>query len=194
MDYFVLKVPVGKGGLVEAYPKSAIPDWKYDKGLPLAAAYPQGARVHFSKNFPDARELLDFQPNTLNALIVSRKVRTVLEQARVANVEYLPVSVEDHRGTVVGADYAFANALGSEAAIDLERSDYRMGNIDKEQISRMRKLVLARERISPDARLFRLKEMLTTVLVREDLRQALVAANVTGCEFEPADGWKSRLL
>lgn len=194
MDYFVLKVPVGKGGLVEAYPKSAIADWKYDEGIPLAAGYPAGGSVHFSKNFPDARELLDFQPNTLGSLITSRKVRTVLEQAGVANVEYLPVSIENHRGTVVGADYAFANVLGSEAAIDLEKSDYRMDNLEKDQIDRMRELVLAPQRISPDARLFRLKEMRRTFLVRDDLRQALLAAGVTGCEFEPADGWESRLL
>jgi hypothetical protein len=194
LDYFVLKVPTGKGGLIESYPKSNIADWKYAEGELLLPHYPQRGSVHFSKSFPDWRALLDFQPTTRSAVFISAKARKVLEAEGVANVEYLPVAVEDHRGTVIGPDYSIANVLGSEPAINMEKSDYRLDNLEKDQIDRMRKMVLAPQRVSPEAKLFRLKEMRTTFLVRDDLRLALLAAGATGCVFEPADGWKSRVL
>ncbi len=50
-------------------------------------------------------------------------------------------------------------------------------------------LVLAPDRIDPDAQLFRCSAWHTQFLIRDDLKQAFEAAGLTGCRFFAAEGW-----
>lgn len=190
MEYWVFRPFMSRGaGLIDAYPKRSPAGWKFDEGVSLAAKYPKNATVKFSANFRDARELRDFQPNTLNAMIASPKARDLVAALDIGGIEVLPVALQDHTGKVVGADYAFLNPLGSQDAIDMERSVVRMDPLDEGQISRVKNLVLATSRIDPEAKLFRCTTFLSVFLVRDDVKQAFEKAGLTGTRFFPAEGW-----
>ncbi|MGC3998861.1 MAG: hypothetical protein QM767_15980 [Anaeromyxobacter sp.] len=150
--------------------------------------------MQFSDNFPDARQLEDFQPNILNALIVSPKAQEVLQGLELKNVEYLPVAIRDHRDEVIASDYAFVNVLGSQPAIDMERSVYRMGSLDKTQITRIKNLVLQPQAIAPDAKLLRCTTYMTLFLIRDDVREAFERAQLTGYQLIQPDGWDGLII
>ena len=190
MNYFVLKTKARDGGVIGLYPPKSPAGWKFDKGQSLIHEFPKGASVQFSNNFPDARKLYDFQPNTLSALIVSERVRKVLEAQEITNAEYLPVDIEDHKGQVVGKNYAFLNLLGSEEAIDMEKGEYRMSALDKEQIGMISRLAINEKGIRPGAKMFRCSKDLRLILINEEVLEALKSAGLTGFKAFEAEGWE----
>jgi len=189
MKYFVFKIMATEAGYIEEYPRGSPTDWKFDKGISLAREFPMGGEVSFSDNYPDDRNLYDFQPNMMSDLLVSGRARKLIESMGVTNAEWLPVVVKDHSGTVVGPDYAFLNLQGSEEAIDMERADYTMNAISKDQISHIDNLVLKPGTISPQAKMFRCKEFLRLILIREDVHAAFEQAGLTGFKAYEAEGW-----
>jgi hypothetical protein len=189
MNYFVLTTFAHDGGLIEMYPDKSPAGWRFDEGQSLIREFPRAASVQFSDNYPDARKVYDFQPNTLDALIISDRVRKVLESLEVTNAEYLPVAIKDHKSQIVGKDHAFLNLLGGEDAIDLERSEYKMNNINKEQIARIKKLAINEKGIRPGAKIFRCSKKLRLVLINEEVLEAFKKAGLTGYQVFKAEGW-----
>ncbi len=189
MNYFVLITDAPDGGLIEGYPPKSPSDWRFDEGQSLIKEYPRGAAVQFSDNYPDARKLYDFQNNTLSAFIISERTRKLLESLEISNAEYLPVDIKDHKGQVVGKNYAFLNLLGGEDAIDMDKSDYKLNALDKSQIGLIRKIVINEKGIRPGAKMFRCTRERRVVLIREDVLEAFKKAGLTGFRVFDADGW-----
>ena len=189
MKYFVFKVMAADAGFIDEYPRGSPADWKFDEGISLAREFPMGGEVSFSDNHPDARDLFDFQPNLMSDLLVSGRARKLIEPLGVTNAEWLPVVVKDHQGNVVGKDYAFLHLPGAEDAIDMERSVYRMNAIAKDQISRVKKLVLKYDAVNPQAKMFRCTLERRLILIREDVLAAFEEAGLTGFRTYDAEGW-----
>lgn len=192
MNYWILTAQSREGGVIDAYPLGSPDDYLFDEALPLANDFPPDASVGFSDNFPQARKLEDFQPNTLGALIVSRKVRELLDGLGVKNAEYLPVAVKDHQDQVVAPDYAILNLIGTEPAIDLNASMVIMDDLESDQIYKIKKLVLDRKAISPDARIFRCTARRRLYMIRDDVKVAFEKAGLTGYRLFAADGWNGK--
>ncbi len=189
MKYFVFKVMAEEAGFIDEYPRGSPADWKFDEGISLAKDFPMGGEVSFSDNYPDDRNLYDFQPNMMSDLLVSGRARKLIESLGVTNAEWLPVVVKDHQGTVVGKDYAFLNLQGAEDAIDMERSVYKMDPIEKDQIGLIKKLALKPAAINPQAKMFRCTTERRLILIREDVHAAFVQAGLTGFRAYNAEGW-----
>jgi hypothetical protein len=171
------------------YPDKSPTGWRFDEGKSLIREFPRAAAVQFSDNYPDNRKLYDFQTNTLDAFIISERVRKLLESLEISNAEYLPVDIKDHKGHVVGKDYSILNLLGGEDAIDMEKSDYKMDSLEKDQIGRIKKLAINEKGIRPDAKMFRCAKERRLVLIREDVLEAFKKAGLTGFKVFEAEGW-----
>jgi len=189
LDYWVLLAKSEDGAVIDAYPAGGPAEYLYDKGISLAGKYPAEATVRFSANFPALRKAKDFQPNILNALISSPKTQAVLRELNVENAELLPVSLTDHRGKVAAKDYAFVNLLGSQPAIDMNKSQYKLSALKKDQIRGIDKLVLQPSKIDKTAKMFRCETLRTLVLIRDDVRAAFEKAGLTGYVVLAAEGW-----
>jgi hypothetical protein len=184
VDYFVLTVHSEQGGVVDSYPDGAPKRWRFHKGIPLANEFPKNASIQFTPNFPKARKLEDFQPNLMSLLIVSPRVREVIQALEVKNAEFLPVTVKDQKKKTVANDYAILNVLGAEDAIDLSRSKVEMDTIIDGNIAQVRKLAL-KKKIDPAAKIFRCEKHTRLILVRDDVRAAFEKARLTGCKLVP---------
>ena len=112
-----------------------------------------------------------------------------MESLNVHNAEYLPVNIEDHSGKVVAENYAFLNLLGAEDAIDMEKSEYRMSALDKQQIASIDNIVLDKKAIPPDIKIFRCSKELRLILINEEVYEALKCAGLTGFRVFEAEGW-----
>jgi hypothetical protein len=189
VQYFILKALGDDGDVfIDALPDGGPADWRFAEGKPLAKEFPESATVRFSDNFPNGRRLLDFVNNISDVLIVSTRVREVFDAINIRNVEYLPITILNHRGKVAPGNYFIANVLGSEPAIDMEKSDVVASNLDGE-IATINNLVVDRESISSDAKLFRAATLKTLFFIREDALAALTARGVSGVKTFDADGW-----
>jgi len=194
VKYFVFKVRGEEAGYIEKHPKGSPTDWKFDEGISLAKDFPMGGEVSFSKNYPDDRNLYDFQPNLMSNLLVSGRARKVIESLEITNAEWLTVVVKDHKGNVVGPDYAFLNLLGAEDAIDMERSTYEMDSIEEDQIGLIEELALKADAIRPQAKMFRCTLERRLILIREDVLAAFEQAGLTGFKVYGAEGWNGMEL
>ena len=67
-------------------------------------------------------------------LIVSGKVKAILEKEALTNIEYLPVLIYDQKKRCASSDYYIANILGSIDCLDHEKSEYDRSLIVPENI------------------------------------------------------------
>jgi len=133
---------------------------------------------------------LPFNPNVP---VHSPRLKELLEQLGLErDIQYLPVRVIGEKsGREVGVYYV-ANFLRRIPCLDLEHSIYgRYGEHPEDfrvfpekigEISHVLKAVLRREAIG-DARLFRVDEWEYIVVIREDVKEAMEGAGITGCWF-----------
>lgn len=162
--------------------------FEFARGEPVASEVAAGATVRFSDRYP-GRQLRDFQQNTLSAVIASAHARAVIQSLEIGPVEFIPVAVLDHRGKVAASDYAIVNLLGCQPAIDMKKSALSMSTLIPTRVARIKRLVLDREAISEDAKMFRCEHALRTFIIREDVKEAFEAARLTGFKAADADGW-----
>src|SRR5687768_17265753 len=121
MGYWVISC-TNDGAVLGGFPRSKIKDYRYGEGERLAKEFPKKATVQFADKFKDRRKLYDFIFNLESALFVSSKVKDILEQLETPDLEFLPVSVKDHKGTVIADDYFILNPIGTQDIIDMKKS------------------------------------------------------------------------
>ncbi len=188
MDYWVLRAGSTDGAIIDALPEGSPSNWKMHEGEPLARQFPVGGKVGFSDHFPDRRKLYDFMGNILGVLVVSPRVRQVVEELKLDNVEFLPITMCDHEWNPVAEGYCILNVLGSQDAIDMEKSQYQLSALSKE-IAHIENLVLKKDKIDPQAGLFRARNMMELFLLSDRVRDAFTKEGLTGFVAHPAEGF-----
>jgi len=155
------------------------------QGVPLLDGFPSDVAFHMDPDFPNNLLLVDNLLNSDRAMVVSPTLRDWLEKRRIPKVEYLPVSIIDHRGRVASADYAIVHPIDPVDCIDRERSEFSESRITPGQISRFRKMVIDDGRVPADRQIIRLHGFWGATLVRADLVEALSAGRFSGLGFLP---------
>jgi hypothetical protein len=188
MNYWVIDTH-NDGALIGGFPRSKIKDWRYGEGERLAKEFPKKATVQFADKFKDRRKLYDFIFNLESALFVSSKVKTILEELETPDLEFLPISVKDHKGAVVADDYFILNPIGTQDIIDMKKSKVVMSPLIDGEIDDIDKLALQPKAVPKDAHLFRAKNMPSLILVDDAVRKAFEKSEVTGYRLFKAEGW-----
>jgi hypothetical protein len=129
----------------------------------------------------------DHIPNALGLLLVSERLKAVLEARADAEIEYIPIAVRDRNKRPSRKRYFIANVLGELDCMDRGRSDLDVSDIDPDVADRIRTLVLDPAKIGVDVKLFRLKGAHHLFLVREDLCHEILDAGMTGIFFLDPD-------
>ena len=125
--------------------------------------------------------LCDLVDNTSGLLIVSTRARDVLESEGVTGegVEYLPFALKDKRGRLTKGRFYIANLLRKVECMDRERSEFSSSSVDGRVLS-VQNLVVQKEKVPPEAKLFRLGEWPRVIVIRSDLVQRIQDAKLTG--------------
>ncbi|OJH34180.1 imm11 family protein [Cystobacter ferrugineus] len=160
------------------------------EGVPCKDWFPEGLIFDLSKE--GGSKLTDSIPNTSALLVVSEKLRGILERETAkGTIEFLPVRLRTPRKKVLDAPYFIANVLGTVACMDAKKSDFTMDPISKDQVHRFRRLVLQEKKIPKDTKIFRLAERSRLILVRENLGQTILDEDCTGMFFQELDDYGS---
>ncbi len=103
-----------------------------------------------------------------------------LKAADVPEVEYLPVTLIDHKGKVAAKDYCIINPTRIVDAIDQNASQFKWNALDAEDMI-VSRLVLDRERLGSSDRIFPgLKYDPHAILVRQDLAESIDNGDFVG--------------
>lgn len=175
--------------VIDDIPENAPRKYKFFKSRSLLKEYPKDGSVAFSPNYPDRVKLYDFVDNVISMLIVSGKVKGIWDRLGIEKVEYLPLQLLDHNGTPIEKQYYFVNLLVSQPIIDLDKSEYTMGKINKTQMSDISQLYIKLDSVDPDAKLFRAQMYAKLYIMTDEVLQAMKQEGVTGINAFEADGW-----
>jgi hypothetical protein len=181
-DYFILTT----SDAPETCKMGPLPDplarqkWRITKGQPMGEHHPARARLDMDKRSPGL-VVPDLVTNNFHLYIISHRLKPLLEAE--AEGEYLPVSIYNHKGRVAAEDCYIANVFKAVDCVDRGQSEFTESALKPGQLSILKRLQLDRERIPPDARLFRLKDMPALLIVRGDLRAKLEEAGITGTHY-----------
>ncbi|TEW52544.1 imm11 family protein [Psychromonas algicola] len=192
MKYWVFKISAPEGGAyLSRVPSKGPESYRYKKGESLIQEFKkhESLGMYFDPDYPDDTELFDFVDNINDLIIANQKIRDVFVALDFPNIEFLPIWLYDHQDQVASKEYAIVNVLGSVDCIDMEKSTIRMNSLIKDQVSRIKNLVLDYDKIPEDASIFRATTKLNEIFVRDDVKNEMESAGLEGCVFIEADGW-----
>jgi hypothetical protein len=158
-------------------------DFQLLRGISRIVNWPENASYVMDKDRPTDIRLEDCLWNVGRLLVVSEKVKNLLEAEKLKNNEFLPVRIINHKDRPVKESYFILNQIGLQDCIDLERSEYKQNRINPEYFSIMKRLVIDEGRIEADTRLFRMKKYPKIPIVYRSLAQKLIDAGIIGAEF-----------
>ncbi|NOZ52463.1 MAG: hypothetical protein GXP08_04865 [Gammaproteobacteria bacterium] len=180
--YFILKAEVDhKVCVITEDAEGVVPITDHTSGRTLKGIYPENAELYMDEDHSGMR-LLDFVANHLTYLIVSKKVKQVLQQEGVDNIEYWPVLIYDQKKRLASSDYCILNVLGTVDCLDHENSEYDRSILDPARIQHFDKVVFHEDKVPEDVKIFRLKDREAMIFIRNDLLDALKKNNLKGFE------------
>lgn len=154
------------------------------KGIPLAQSFAKDAAFHMDPDFPKDLLLTDNMANPLSCMVVSKRLADGLRDEKVDRLEYLPVSIIDHKGKVASKDYFILNPLEPVDCIDRKNSKFKASAILPDEITRFEKLVIDESAVPGGRKIFRMKGFGNIALVAKTLADSLKKGNFTGL------GWR----
>lgn len=152
------------------------------KGVRLEP-WPSNVQFRMDPALPKASQLPDWVKNLPRALVASKALKQIVQESEPTDIEYLPITLIDHKGREASTDYFLLNPFTLQDAIDQQQSVLEWNAIDPNLISDCTSLVLDEARIDPRATVFRLKHYPSKVIFRRDLAKAIKKAGCTGIKF-----------
>lgn len=186
---FLVWVPgsFGRGICVLSGAKGFEDAFEIDEGVSRAADWPAGAHATMSKKFPKDIKLADSLVGCTH-VVISVRVKNVLEEAGASNIEFLPLQIINHKGRIASPDYFILNPLESIDCIDMAASGAKMNPLDPGTMYGVAQLVLREDAVPPKTLVFRTKSWTGVILIRRELAAKLLEAGLTGLRFiEPSE-------
>lgn len=154
-------------------------------GVSRSNGWPTDASFEMKKRFPKDVALAD-SLSSPGFVVLSGAVKKALDG--VEKVEWLPVKIINHKGSVASADYFILNPLAKVACVDAQASGAKFDPVHEGMISTCEKLVLREDTVPAHLQLFRATEMSGLILVRRALAAKLTA--YSGLHFVEPDQFK----
>lgn len=165
-------------------------DWELSEGVPRAASFPAGALLRMSNRHPRDIALTDNLINLGRLIVASARLKDFLQARGLKNVEYLPVSIINHKGRVASKDYFVVHPIVPQDCLDLQASGARYSHIIPSDVASVQKLVIDPARVDPDVSLFKLKSYGPPTLIRRQLAEEILQAGFRGVAFLELDEYE----
>ena len=156
----------------------------YD-GSRLGDEFPRDVFFPMNPDHPNDIRLADSIPNFNSSIVVSNRLKELVESQQPADVEYLNVSIHDHKGRVASSEYFVLNPYRVVDCLDVDASEVRWNRISKDRISSCRNPVFHFDTVDDDLLLFRVQHHPSTVLVAQRLVDLITQEGLVGPRFTP---------
>jgi hypothetical protein len=157
--------------------------YQLTKGIPRAATFTENAVYTMDSDFLHDTLLTDNLINSDMLIVGSLKLKKFFEARSVQKVEYLPVTILDHKQKPASRDYFIIHPIEPVDCLDLDKCDLEWGIIDENSIDKVNHLVIDESRISPERKIFRPNLFYDIVLVHRELADEIDAEGFTGIRW-----------
>jgi hypothetical protein len=190
MDYGVWAYqPVGNVCMLDSIEN--VPRWlNLMRGVAFKDKFPAAAQYQMSKDHKKETGLNDDLPNTDSVKVCSARLVDFLKKKDLKNVEYLPVSILNHKGKLASKDYFIVHPVIPQDALDADASQPSFNDINPEEIDSVERLVLNKRSLDPELRLFRLKAFFKPVLIDKKLADEIKAAGFVGSYIQALERYR----
>jgi hypothetical protein len=190
-DFVIWDSAVVKNAVVLHVLTGVEKEYQLRKGVPRAATFPKDASYAMHPDFPHNTILVDNLVNTGLRIVASKRLKEFLESKDISQVEYLPVTIVNHKGKPASKDYFIVHPIEPVECLDLDKCEPTWGKLDKTSIDKVRHLVIDQERVDGSRQLFRPKQFHYVILARRALAEAIDAAGFTGIKWIELEHFKS---
>ncbi len=152
------------------------------KGEPRAAGFPEGVTHTVSNDYPRDMGVLDVFRSPNLVCLISERVHRFLVQRGLKNVEFLPVTLLNHRQKPV-APYFLLHPTHPVDCLDMVASGAKPGIGDKAYVGDINSIVIQPERLDPELQVLKIKGMFDHIVFGRDLAAEISAAGFTGFEW-----------
>ena len=164
--------------------------WQFSQGIPRAATFPADFSWPMNPDFPNATLLVDNLINTDNMLVISPKLKNFFVEQGIDHVEYLPLTILDHRGRPAAKDYVVARLIYPFDCLDVSASKASFSDIQPDVVMDVEKVVLDPAKIDPSRQLFRAKGFPAATIVTKKLADAIDAGGFVGIRWISLDKFR----
>lgn len=152
-------------------------------GTAAASVFPEDARLYMEKRNPGVR-LCSYVGNTKGMILVSRELRELIERhCAPGTVEYLPVTIMDHKKRPYATDYTIVNPLGAYDCVD--RGASAIDAMPDGTIVLVHRMVLSERKLKHVPQLFRPDVWEPTYILGPELVADIRAAKLTNVFLRP---------
>jgi hypothetical protein len=180
--YYQLAYADVKGACAVEYLSDRELGWELTIGQSVAARWPPGMSFRMSDDHRKDVALIDNVSNLEDVLLVSPRIRDFLLLQKLPELEFLSVSILDHKGRVASRDYTIAHCCRVVDCVDQDKSDFDWDGLANPSMI-TREIVLKDELLGEADRMFRPKFVPGVVLFKENLMQAVQAQQFAGVAF-----------
>jgi hypothetical protein len=158
-------------------------------GESVLAIHPKDLVFRMSDFVPDGTLLRDnFCVN--GQIIISENLKSHLQTLLVDHqIEFLPLSIADHKGKIVSNDYFILNSLGLIDCIDLEKSKAKFNPLNKRMLLNCKALAFKPKSVSAGLKIFRPMHWGFNTMVTGDFAKLLISTGFSGLRFIEAEGF-----
>jgi hypothetical protein len=181
-DYFTVSYEHRQGSCWVKFLNNRQFTWPLKAGDSLADRWPSDMTFSMDPERPKDVTLTDYVQNLEGVLLASPRLATFLRDQGLPDLEFLPVSILDHKGRVASPDYAIVQCCRVIDCVDQDKSAFEWDGLEKPTMT-VSRMVLASEALGENDRLIRPKFVPGEVFYRADLREALNQQRFTGLAF-----------
>jgi len=153
------------------------------KGVPQGATFPKDAVYTMNDDYRYDTLLIDSLFNTDRLIVAARGLKGFLEVRVLRQVEYLPVTILDHKRRPTGTDHFIVHPIDPVDCLDVDKCGAVWSKIVPDNIREIKTLVIDESKVDPERELFRVKYFYKIVLVRRDLAEAIDREGFTGIRW-----------
>lgn len=158
-------------------------------GQSLVSGWPDDVTARMKDEYPDDIELADNLYYPMHPIVSERIVGVLKNALPEGSVEFLPVTIINHKGRAEEAPYYILHALEVIDCIDQEASEVDWNPLAPDRITDCMGLVFIENSIPDNSKLFRLKHWGSVIIIRSDLAEQLESEGFTGLYFPEAEGY-----
>jgi hypothetical protein len=160
------------------------------RGKSMAGSYPATLDLAMSKLVhPAGLQVGDAVLNGLRYVIVSERLKEVLEARASGPIEFLPFRLINHKGRPMPGLVYIVNVIGCLDCADPARSQGEVSPFKRDNGAFMdcTRLALDERKVPPEATIFRTSLFTPAIFVRDDVRAAIEAKGMTVRFVTPGD-------